>query len=1024
MKGVITAFCFVLLKCAQILAQPVCGFDQSNDAMQQANPSYKLRIALNEQKIGQFIQQRKAQQNYQKKQLGIFTIPIVVHVLHTGEPVGTPFNPADEQILAAIDYLNAIYNGTHASLTPAGTNAAGDIGLHFVLAKRDTDCNPTTGIHRVDMSSNAAYVANGASSGNIIEDIAMKAPLAWDRSKYYNIYVVNKINGKNGTNGQFVAGYAYFPTSSVVDGTVMLATQMKADSKTLSHEIGHAFNLYHPFEGSSGKDKCPKGAGDHVDDTDPISFNANASGVVDFACRTGNNGCINQPYNIRTESNFMSYTNCYTLFTPGQKDRIQASIMLEDRSSLIVSTGAIATYASPSCTPKINFEQQSAGLAKTATAVSGCMKYSDHVFKLTIGGDPLQDATATLAVNQASTAIEYADFDFPSGKNIVFPRGSNSSRPFVLRIYDNGSSAETKLLRLNFSVNNGGGVAEVGTAIPVMNINIQPRDYSPVVPGGIATSAIGSSTYHLNNAKIFDASLTKQKTQILYKSDEIGTAGLSAGSTITGLRFFVEKKTNQAFKNLNIKLAHTSITHLAQNGSIQFAGNMTTVLSLTSYATINGWNTFTLTQPFTWDGTSNIAVELCFDNGTTVSGAADIVYAYSDGSNEEQGSMIEDETVNCSQNFALTGFYGNGVKPVIMLDYTLRGNPVGNSITESKEEYLGPYNELYFYDKLQPEKIIAKIKNLSVWDYGCTTVSIDREGNGVAPFWNNIPAQSLTLKTFFVTAQNNNVSGSYEITLYYTDAEKRDYEMATGNNWSDVKMIKTEIHVPSVTPANPEVNKVKINAVVEHGSFGEDHIVKATFNTGFSGFSIGVLNAVLPVSWLNFEAINKDGNVKLHWSTAMEFNNSYFDVQASTNGANYISIGILPSKGNSNTTVDYEYLHLRPQSGKMYYRIRQVDQDGKSAYSKIIEIYITGSSNPQPSLYPVPAGNNITINFGKPVANATIEVLSSDMKPVYTAKINGALLTKTIYTRNWAAGTYMVRLTTGKNSYVLRFVKL
>ena len=46
------------------------------------------------------------------------------------------------------------------------------------------------------------------------------------------------------------------------------------------------------------------------------------------------------------------------------------------------------------------------------------------------------------------------------------------------------------------------------------------------------------------------------------------------------------------------------------------------------------------------------------------------------------------------------------------------------------------------------------------------------------------------------------------------------------------------------------------------------------------------------------------------------------------------------------------------------------------------------------------------------------------MKPVYTAKINGALLTKTIYTRNWAAGTYMVRLTTGKNSYVLRFVKL
>ncbi|HRO45072.1 zinc-dependent metalloprotease [Agriterribacter sp.] len=1024
MRGVIAAFCCVLLSSAKILAQPVCGFDQSDYALRQADPAYKLHVTLNEQKIEQLLQQRKAERQYQKKETGIFTIPIVVHVLHAGEPVGTPFNPADEQILAAIEYLNAIYNGTHVSLTPAGTDAAGDLGLRFVLAKRDPGCNPTTGIHRVDMSSNAAYVANGASSGNTSEDIAMKAPIVWDRSQYYNIYVVNKINGQDGTTGQFVAGYAYFPTSSVVDGTVMLATQMKAGSKTLSHEIGHAFNLYHPFEGSSNMSKCPIGKGDHVDDTDPVSFNTSALGVVDFACRTGNNTCIDQPYNIRTESNFMNYTNCYTLFTPGQRDRMQASVLLEDRNSLITSAGAVPTYASPSCTPKINFEQQSAELPKTATTVSGCLKYRDHVFKLTIGGDPLQNATALLAVDPASTAIEHGDFDFPSGKNIVFPAGSNSSRPFVLRVYDNGSSAETKLLRLNFSVNSGGGIAERGSAAPVMNINIQPRDYSPVVPGGTAIATIGSPTYHINNAKIFDATLPKQKTQILYKSGELAAAGLSAGSLITGLRFFVEKNTSRAFKNLRIKMAQTTLAHLAENGSIQFAGNMTNVLSLASYATVNGWNTFTLEQPFGWDGTSNIAVELCFDNGTPAAGAADIVHAYSDGSDGEQGSMIEDGTVNCSQSFALVSFYRNGVKPVVMLDYTIQGNPAGNSMGESKEEYLGPYNEVYFYDKLQPQKIMAKIKNLGAWDYGCTTVSIDREGEGVAPFWNNTPAQSLARKTFFVAPQNNNASGNYEITLYYTDAEKRGYETATGKSWTDVKMIKTEIPVSSVTPATPEADKVKINAAVGHGRFGKDHTVQAVFNTGFSGFSVGALDAVLPVSWLSFEAVNKDGNVKLRWSTAMEFNNSHFEVQASTDGMGYTTVGTLPSKGNSNTAVDYEYFHLQPRKGKMYYRIRQVDLDGKSTYSKIIEVYIAGSTGPEPSLYPVPAGNSITVHFGKPAANATIEILSSDMKPVYTGKADGTLLIKTIYTGNWAAGTYIVRITAGKNSYVLRFVKL
>src|SRR5690606_8102098 len=137
-----------------------------------------------EQKIEKTIQQRKAAKNYQKKETNIFTIPVVVHVLHTGEPVGTPVNPADEQVRAAIDYVNEIYSGTYASLTPAGVNAAGDLGLRFALAKRDPDCNPTTGIDRVNMSSNADYVANGATHTDVSLDIAMKTPVAWDRSRY------------------------------------------------------------------------------------------------------------------------------------------------------------------------------------------------------------------------------------------------------------------------------------------------------------------------------------------------------------------------------------------------------------------------------------------------------------------------------------------------------------------------------------------------------------------------------------------------------------------------------------------------------------------------------------------------------------------------------------------------------------------------------------------------------------------------------------------------------------------------
>ena len=122
----------------------------------------------------------------------------------------------------------------------------------------------------------------------------------------------------------------------------MLATQMTAGEKTLPHEIGHALNLYHPFQGSANNTQCPANAncttdGDRVCDTDPIFNNFNAgTGVYSFACRTGANVCAPpNNYTINTESNFMSYTNCYTLFTNGQKARAQAAMSLPSRASLV-----------------------------------------------------------------------------------------------------------------------------------------------------------------------------------------------------------------------------------------------------------------------------------------------------------------------------------------------------------------------------------------------------------------------------------------------------------------------------------------------------------------------------------------------------------------------------------------------------------------------------------------------------------------------------------------------------------------
>jgi hypothetical protein len=238
----------------------------------------------------------------------------------------------------------------------------GDIQIQFILAQRDPNCNVTNGINRVDGSVLTNYVAGGVNlngSGGT-DEINVKNLVRWDPSRFYNVWVVNRIDGMDGTSGTFYAGYAYFPgVSAALDGTIMLATQMQPNRKTLPHEIGHALSLYHPFEGTGPPGPaCPSNAdcsvdGDEVCDTDPITQPGG------FVCRTGNNACTGTPYSINTEHNFMNYTTCSTLFTADQKTRLLASAVGPFRIGLTTSRALDAAYpltpytAPPaaSCTP-------------------------------------------------------------------------------------------------------------------------------------------------------------------------------------------------------------------------------------------------------------------------------------------------------------------------------------------------------------------------------------------------------------------------------------------------------------------------------------------------------------------------------------------------------------------------------------------------------------------------------------------------------------------------------------------------
>ncbi|TNE54448.1 MAG: T9SS type A sorting domain-containing protein [Bacteroidetes bacterium] len=346
-----------------------CGFDLRHREMLKKDPAFAQRVKQQEEHYQKFLKnpvQSKA----------TYTIPVVVHVIHTGQAVGVGANISTAQIESAITNLNAAYSNTSTAHT---TYTGVDTDIQFCLAQRDASGNPTTGILRVDGSGVTQYSTKGicdanGGTGTNNED-AVKALSKWDNTKYYNIWIVTEINDNNAGAG--TQGYAYFPgASSAKDGAVMLYNSFGYDPDgslsynlksytnrniTFVHEMGHALSLYHTFEGDKGTNNagsvsCPTQSdgctywdsdagqwvhiGDCVTDTPPHQ-RSNSD------CNSGGtNSCDGNSSNALFVHNFMDYSSdvCQTEFTAGQKTRLTAA-MTGDRSSLTTSDGCNPVYA-------------------------------------------------------------------------------------------------------------------------------------------------------------------------------------------------------------------------------------------------------------------------------------------------------------------------------------------------------------------------------------------------------------------------------------------------------------------------------------------------------------------------------------------------------------------------------------------------------------------------------------------------------------------------------------------------------
>lgn len=739
----------------------------------------------------------------------VYNIPVVIHIVHNGDCLGTGENITDAQAISQVNVLNQDYR--RMAGTPGGANSTGlatDIEINFILAKRDPSGNPTNGINRVQTTT-ASYNRAAVES--------QKASTIWDPTKYLNMWTFRFSGNLDG-----VLGYAQFPTGSTLTGIPAGTTTANTDGvvasydafgtiaeddgsfilnstynlgRTMTHEVGHWLGLRHIWGDGNGDEEANSpdcSATDYCADTP-------AQGWEHYTCDIGSNTCLLQAGNDMVQ-NYMDYTNdaCMDTFTPDQKTRMQ-TVMANSprRSTLNASNGATAPSAG------IYFNQ---GAEKCEVVEATNCTYTDVNYKVSIIKAPTANAVVTFAVNGTSTATNNVDFQIMT-PTVTFATGSTADQILTIRYFNDGFVEPTETVNITMSLNANGGDGSIITSKSTLAVSIIDNDvastpnftttvFSENFNGttvamsikdldgdgnnwglGTSTNTIGFDTTFAFSRSWLSPSTGLNPDNILYSS-----TSFPMPNTNSNLSFYIGTTQGGSFY-----LEHYSVYLTTTNPSTLTATTLNAITPIINNAVLSAPASRQLI---------NVAVPPSY-NGQTL-----YIVIRHHNTFDMNWIMLDDILISSSV-------------PTLVQTEVNTGTAYQSSVTSS--------GTFYATDNVTGN-VIADGTTDS-FNYGCTSVSVNRSilsaGSPAVNYGSNTANNMKVMaKTVTVTPTTNNPNGSVAFKFYFTEAEISEWESITGNNRSALKVFKGGETATYATTI---------------GSFGTNVTLSATSPTGLAG---------------------------------------------------------------------------------------------------------------------------------------------------------------------------------------------